>query len=394
MQNLQKIIDQHVNDGLYPGVEWKINHKGKIFKGKSGCLSLEEKRPIATNTIYRIWSMTKPIISIVILQMIQEKKIKFEDELSLFLPQFSNIKVLKNIKANIEDVVNIKKQPTIKDLLMHTAGFSYNFLGDPIGEQYHRLGLFCSENTSLEEEINLLSKIPLLYEPSTNWVYSVSVDILARIIEVVSGFTLQDQLKKRIFDPLEMYNTGFSLSSSNKLNLMSSYHYDNVNNILIESNTHPRKIANYDYPINNKNYSRGGIGLYSTLDDYSNFAEMLLTGKTIYGETILSSELLKQATTNQLSEFLLPFEIKNFDIEKLEENVFEPYGWGLGFRVMIDINKANGIGSIGEFGWAGAASTYFLVDPKNDLTAVLMTQVFEGSPTLSKDFVSNIYSNI
>jgi len=394
MQNLQKIIDQHVNDGLYPGVEWKINHKGKIFKGKSGCLSLEEKRPIATNTIYRIWSMTKPIISIVILQMIQEKKIKFEDELSLFLPQFSNIKVLKNIKANIEDVVNIKKQPTIKDLLMHTAGFSYNFLGDPIGEQYHRLGLFCSENTSLEEEINLLSKIPLLYEPSTNWVYSVSVDILARIIEVVSGFTLQDQLKKRIFDPLEMYNTGFSLSSSNKLNLMSSYHYDNVNNILIEPNTHPRKIANYDYPINNKNYSRGGIGLYSTLDDYSNFAEMLLTGKTIYGETILSSELLKQATTNQLSEFLLPFEIKMFDIEKLEENVFEPYGWGLGFRVMIDINKANGIGSIGEFGWAGAASTYFLVDPKNDLTAVLMTQVFEGSPTLSKDFVSNIYSNI
>jgi len=394
MQNLQKIIDQHVNDGLYPGVEWKINHKGKIFKGKSGCLSLEEKRPIATNTIYRIWSMTKPIISIVILQMIQEKKIKFEDELSLFLPQFSNIKVLKNIKANIEDVVNIKKQPTIKDLLMHTAGFSYNFLGDPIGEQYHRLGLFCSENTSLEEEINLLSKIPLLYEPSTNWVYSVSVDILARIIEVVSGFTLQDQLKKRIFDPLEMYNTGFSLSSSNKLNLMSSYHYDNVNNILIESNTHPRKIANYDYPINNKNYSRGGIGLYSTLDDYSNFAEMLLTGKTIYGETILSSELLKQATTNQLSEFLLPFEIKNFDIEKLEENVFEPYGWGLGFRVMIDINKANGIGSIGEFGWGGAASTYFLVDPKNDLTAVLMTQVFEGSPILSKDFVSNIYSNI
>jgi len=217
---------------------------------------------------------------------------------------------------------------------------------------------------------------------------------LARIIEVVSGFTLQDQLKKRIFDPLEMYNTGFNLSLSNKLNLMSSYHYDNVNNMLIESNTNPRKIANYNYPINNKNYSRVGIGLYSTLDDYSNFAEMLLIGKTKYGETILSNELLKQATTNQLSEFLLPIEIKNFDIEILEENVFEPYGWGLGFRVMIDINKANGIGSIGEFGWAGAASTYFLVDPKNDLTAVLMTQVFEGSPILSKDFVSNIYSNI
>ena len=121
---------------------------------------------------------------------------------------------------------------------------------------------------------------------------------------------------------------------------------------------------------------------------------MLLTGKNINGETILSQELLKEATTNQLPKSFLPFEIKNFDVDILTENVFEPYGWGLGFRVMLDINKCNGMGSLGEFGWGGAASTYFLVDPKNDLSAVFMTQVFEGHPLLHKDFISNIYKSI
>lgn len=394
MENLQEIIDQHIENGLYHGVEWKINHSGNIIQGKSGYLDITKNTPIVPDTIYRIWSMTKPIISIVILQMIEEGIIKFDDELPKFLPQFSNIKVLKNIKANIKDVEDIKNQPTIKDLLMHTAGFSYNFLDDPIGEQYHKIGLFNSKNNSLEEEINLLATIPLLYQPSSNWVYSVSVDILARIIEIVSGTTLQNQLKNRIFDPLKMNNTGFSINESNRSKLMSSYHYDSINNILIAPNTHSRKIANYDYPLNSKSFARGGIGLFSTLTDYSKFAKMLLTGKTDKGEIILSKELLNKATTNHLSGSLLPFEIKNFDIQELEENVFDAYGWGLGFRVMIDLKKTKGIGSLGEFGWGGAASTYFLVDPKNDLSAVLMTQVFEGNPILHKDFISTIYFNI
>lgn len=394
MENIHLIFDNHVKNGLCPGAEWKIIHKNKTYKGKSGYLDLYNKNLIKNNSIYRIWSMTKPIISVVILQMIQEKKINLYDELSSFLPIFSNLKVLKDIKANIKDTLSIKKQPTIKDLLMHTAGFSYNFLGDPVGEEYDKVGLFNSEITTLEDEINLLSTIPLLYEPSSRWVYSVSVDILARIIEVVSNSSLQDELKKRIFDPLEMFNTGFSINSINNSNLMSSYHYDAMNNVLISPNTNPRKIANYGYPLNNKNYARGGIGLFSTLDDYSNFSRMLINGKSNKNQVILSQEMLKEATRNQLPESFLPFEIKNFDIDKLDENIFEPYGWGFGFRILLDIEKNNGIGSLGEFGWGGAASTYFLVDPRNDLTAVFMTQVFEGNSILHKDFISNIYMNI
>ena len=137
-----------------------------------------------------------------------------------------------------------------------------------------------------------------------------------------------------------------------------------------------------------------GHGLFSSLEDYSKFAQMLLTGKTKTGEIILSQSMLSLATTNHLSSSFFPLEIKNFNVDVLEENDLESYGWGLGFRVMMDVDKVNGMGSIGEFGWAGAAATYFLVDPKNDLTAVLMTQVLGAENILKKDFVKTIYQNL
>jgi CubicO group peptidase (beta-lactamase class C family) len=124
------------------------------------------------------------------------------------------------------------------------------------------------------------------------------------------------------------------------------------------------------------------------------FAQMLLTGKTKTGTKIISDSMLKMATTNHLEPSFFPLEIRNFDVEVLEENDLEPYGWGLGFRVMMDVEKADNIGSVGEFGWAGAAATYFLVDPKNDLTAVLMTQVLGAENTLNKNFVKTIYQNL
>ena len=394
MKNLYSEIQQYIDKGLYQGVEWKINYKKNIFQNKVGYSDLDTKSLLEENSLYRIWSMTKPIISVVILQLIEENKIKFEDPLNYYLPVFNDLKVLKNNFKSIDDVQDVKKMPTIKNLLLHTAGFSYNFIGDIVGEKYHQVGLFNSENTTLEKEINLLASLPLLYEPSTSWVYSVSIDILARIIEVVSGNNLEEELKKRIFQPLEMIDTSFIIANENEYRLMKSYHYDLRKKKLIDPITHPRKISNYGYPINKKTFARGGIGLFSTVNDYSKFAEMLLSGKTKKNKTILSDTMLKLATTNQISSNFLPFEIKNFDVEKLEENAFEPYGFGFGFRIMMNLEKFGGLGSLGEFGWGGAASTFFLVDPANDLTAVLMTQVFEGDPALLQDFFKAIYKNL
>jgi CubicO group peptidase (beta-lactamase class C family) len=394
MKQLQKIIDKHVQNGLYPGAEWKINHKENIIQGKSGYLDIINKNPILENTIYRIWSMTKPIVSLAALQLVQENKIKLDDPITNYLPQFENLKVIEDRGSKIINLVDIQQMPTIKDLLLHTAGFSYNFLGDSLAREYHRVGLFHSDVKTLEEEIDLLATLPLLYQPSKEWVYSVSVDVLARIIEIVTRESLQIQLKKRIFDPLEMNETRFMLDTKDYNRLMTHYEFDpfhrRLNNPVLSS----QKISSYGYPINNPNYARGGHGLFSTLEDYSKFTQMLLSGKSKKNEVIISESILSQATTNHLDPALFPLEIKNFDEENLKKNDLAPYGWGLGFRVLNNLDQANGIGCVGEFGWAGAAATYFLVDPKNDLTAVLMTQVLGADNTLKNNFLEEIYKNI
>ena len=395
MKNLNTIVNKHIQNGLYPCAQWKIIHQNNVHEGKLGFLDIESRVPIVENTLYRIWSMTKPIVSIVALQLIDENKIKLNDPITKYLPQFSNLKVLKNIDSDISDLVDIDKMPTIKDLLSHTAGFSYNFLGDSLAKEYDRVGLFHSETTTLEEEINLLSTLPLLYKPGKRWVYSVSVDVLARIIEIVTKGTLQSELQKRIFEPLDMNDTAFIVDQKNNNRLMEQYEFDSLKKKIHRPIDKKQYISGVGYPTNKSSYARGGHGLFSTLEDYSKFAQMLLTGKTKLGEVIISQSILSQATTNHLDNQLLPLEIKNFDVEVLEENGLASYGWGLGFRVMIDLNKApDGLGSIGEFGWAGAAATYFLVDPKNDLTAVLMTQVLGADNILQKDFFKEIYKNL
>ena len=395
MKNLNSIVDKHIQNGLYPCAQWKIIHQNNVHEGKLGFLDIESRAPIVDNTLYRIWSMTKPIVSIVALQLIDENKIKLNDPITKYLPQFSNLKVLKNIDSEIFDLVDINKIPTIKDLLSHTAGFSYNFLGDSLAKEYDRVGLFHSEATTLEEEINLLSTLPLLCQPSTRWIYSVSVDVLARIIEIVTKETLQSELQKRIFDPLDMKDTAFTVDQKNNDRLIEQYEFDPLKKKLQIPTTKTQSLFGVSYPTNKLSYARGGHGLFSTLEDYSKFAQMLLTGKTKMGEVIISQSMLSQATTNHLDSQFLDLEIKNFDVEILEENGLASYGWGLGFRVMIDLNKTpDGLGGIGEFGWAGAAATYFLVDPKNDLTAVLMTQVLGADNILQKDFFKEIYKNL
>jgi len=394
VKELQSIINQYIEKGLYPGVEWKITHRDEVFQGKAGCLNLLTGEPLLGNSLYRIWSMTKPVVSVVILQLIEEHEIQLDDAITDFLPQFSNLKVLENGNSDISNVVDIKNMPTIKDLLSHTAGFSYNFLGDAVAKEYDRVGLFHSSDTTLEEEINLLSTIPLLHQPSTKWVYSVSVDVLARIIEIVTEESLQTQLEKRIFKPLGMQDTGFSVTPENLHRLMTSYEFDPLHKKLNDPSSSPQQIGEIGYPTNISTYARGGHGLFSSLEDYSRFAQMLLTGKTKTGTKIISDSMLKMATTNHLEPSFFPLEIRNFDVEVLEENDLEPYGWGLGFRVMMDVEKVDNLGSVGEFGWAGAAATYFLVDPKNDLTAVLMSQVLGAENTLNKNFVKTIYQNL
>ncbi len=395
IKELNKILSKYVDEGFFPGIQWQININNKQYFGKYGFNNIETKEAILDNSLYRIWSMTKPIVAVAALQLIQENKISLDQPITEYLPEFNNLQVMKKEDGNIDEVEKAIKFPTIKDLFLHTAGFSYNFLADPVGKQYDKLRLFNSDITTLDEEIKILAKAPLLFQPNTNWRYSVSMDILARIIEVVRNDSLQNILQQKIFNPLNMKDTGFTVSEGNQNRVMVSYEFDALKMKLTELISDPQKIGNYGYPLNTNSYARGGHGLFSSLNDYAIFAEMLHTGKSKNGEQILNHQTLKLISTNFLEPKLFPIEIATIGIVKDENyiNGLEAYGWGLGCRTLLDPSKQNNLGSVGEFGWAGAASTYFLVDNSKKLSATIMTQVLFGNPELSREFYKYIYSN-
>ncbi len=395
MDQLNKILTKHVDDIRFPGIQWQINIKNQIYSGKVGYNNLETKEPVLDNTIYRIWSMTKPVVAIAALQLLEQNKINLNDEIIKYLPEFVNLKVLKNKNSSIDDVEELKIYPTIKDLFLHTAGFSYNFLANPVGKKYDEIKLFHSDITTLEEEIKKLAEVPLLYQPKSSWVYSVSMDVLGRILEVVLNDTLQNILQKNIFDPLEMYETKFTIPVDSEFRVMKTYEYDQVNFKLNGQKNEPQKIGNYKYPLFENNYARGGHGLFSTISDFSIFTKMLHTGISSGGHQILNNKTLKLINTNALDNHYFPIEIPSIGIVRDVNyvNDLEAYGWGYGFRTLMDLSKNNYLGSLGEFGWAGAASTYFLVDNSKEMSALIMTQVLNGSPELKKDFYKFIYTN-
>jgi len=396
MDQINNLLFKYVDQGFYPGIQWLVNVNNEIYSGKVGYNNLETNAPVLDNTIYRIWSMTKPVVAVAAMQLIEQNRISLEDPITKYLPEFLSLKVLKHQDAKIDEVEEMKNIPTIKDLFLHTAGFSYNFLADSVGREYDKIRLFNSNTTSLEEEIKILSKAPLLFQPKTDWRYSVSMDVLARILEVVEKNTLQNILREKVFIPLKMYDTDFLISPKSSNRLMQSYEFDPVNLKLTELIPDPQKIGNYSYPLNEKNYARGGHGLFSTIKDYALFAKMLHNGKTDDGNTIINEYSLKLMTTNALETRYLPIEIASIGTIIDDENYtndLEAYGWGLGFRTLMEPKKNNNLGSVGEFGWAGAASTYFLVDNSKKMTALLMTQVLFGNPNLTKDFYNFIYTN-
>ncbi|MDC6447964.1 serine hydrolase [Alphaproteobacteria bacterium] len=395
IKELNNLLSKYVDEGLFPGIQWQINIKNEVYSGKYGFNNIEKKIPVLDNTIYRIWSMTKPIVAVAALQLLEQNKIYLDDPITKYLPEFANLKVLKNSVSNIDHVEDLKSQPTIKDLFLHTAGFSYNFLADPVARQYDEIQLFYSHTTTLEQEIKKLAEVPLLFQPKSSWRYSVSMDVLGRVIEIVLGDTLQNILQKNIFNPLEMHETKFTIPFDAEERVMQTYEYDPIRFKLYEQIPGVQKIRNYKYPFHEKNYARGGHGLFSTINDYSIFVKMLHTGKTKKGHTILANNTLKLMSTNALEEHHLPIEIASIGVIKDENyvNGLEAYGWGLGCRTLMNPSKNNNLGSVGEFGWGGAAATYFLVDNSKEMNATIMTQVLNASPNLNKEFYKFIYTN-
>ncbi len=371
-------MQRYIDDGTVRGISTMVMRKGKVVHaGQFGHRDAEAGLEITPDTIFRIYSMTKPIVSTALMLLHEESLFQLEDPVAKYLPKFGATQVLY-----ADGSLAPQARPMeIRELLMHTSGLTYDFMEDtPVGQLYREARIMNDATRTLEEVIDALAEIPLASQPGSRWHYSVGIDVAARLIEVLSGQSLGSFLKERIFDPLGMVDTGFSVADSNLNRLSAMYGLpdligrDHTGTRLVEAaigGFNERIDVSDTYPTGTPDvFSRGGLGLFSTIGDFASFAQMLLNGGRLDGARIIGRKTLELMHANHLPSELLPWQLLGRDNPGL--------GFGLGSRVMMDVAASAGPGSVGEYGWAGAAKTYYWVDPAEDLVGLFMSQYMTG----------------
>ena len=367
MDYLQKTADKLVSERLFAGVEWRIDQGGKnIFAGKSGVQDLATNSEIE-RALYRVYSMTKPIISVLALKLIEDGYLQLTSTLAEFDNRFSNMIVL-NPDGHLAPADGLI---TVEHLLTHRAGFSYDFnIGCAVAPYYRQAELMENGYRDLGDIISILSELPLVFNPGSHWRYSVATDVLAYLLETVTQKTITELLRKYILNPLEMTDTNFTIEPENQHRIMQVYGVRSLSELpalkrLPHDLSKPANLGR-SHPLDYPEFRRGGYGLFSTISDYMKFANMLRDGKTIDGQVILSEGMWNLMHTTRVS-----FPNNTF---RINDEPFCGYGWNLIGRVMENVGEAQYTTSLGEFGWSGAAATYFWVDPIRDVTGCLMTQ--------------------
>ena len=368
MDYLQKTADKLVSERLFAGVEWRVDQGGKnIFAGKSGVQDLSTNSEIPESALYRVYSMTKPIISVLALKLIEDGYLQLTSTLAEFDNRFSSMIVL-NPDGHLAPADSLI---TVEHLLTHRAGFSYDFnIGCAVAPYYRQAELMENGYRDLGDIISILSELPLVFNPGSHWRYSVATDVLAYLLETVTQKTIIELLRKYILNPLEMSDTNFTIEPENQDRIMQVYGVRSLSELpVLKRLPHDlSKPANLgrSHPLDYPEFRRGGYGLFSTISDYMKFANMLRDGKTIDGQVILSEGMWNLMHTTRVS-----FPNNTF---RINDEPFCGYGWNLIGRVMENVGEAQYTTSLGEFGWSGAAATYFWVDPIRDVTGCLMTQ--------------------
>ena len=384
LARIQPALQAYVDSGKFAGISTLLSRRGRIVHFQQvGVSDKATQAPMESNTIFRVYSMTKPVVCTALMTLYEEGRFHLFDPVAKFLPAFGKVKVYAGEGKSLADPV---RPILIRDLFTHTAGLTYSFLEDtPVSAMYHEAGLN-QPNRSLAEIIGELARLPLAYQPGSRWHYSMSIDVLGHLIEVISGMPLQEFLQNRIFGPLGMSDTGFSVPAAHHHRLAAMYgHPDILTHRLSEimaaaaaGLNRPIDVA-VSYPTGNTStFARGGYGLFSTSMDFLRFAQMLLNRGELEGVRILGPKIADLMHSNHLPPQLLPFSVAIIP--------FPGYGFGLGSRVLLNVAESALPGSAGEFGWSGAASTHYWVDPKEQVIGIFMSQYMVGLEPVYKDF--------
>ncbi|VIO76013.1 Esterase EstB [Bradyrhizobium ivorense] len=354
LQAMSDTFKREVDKGSLPGATVLVARRGQIgWFDAIGRQSPTASAPMAHDTIFRIFSMTKPIVSIGIMMLLEDGHFLLNDPVAKFIPEFAETKVGVEHNGKLE-LVPAKRPMTIQDLLRHTSGLTYDHTGNGLVQQLYQQSRLRSRKITNAEHATLLAGMPLICQPGAEWNYSRSTDILGRIIEVVSGQTLGTFLTERILAPLQMTETAFHTGEQNAGRLAEAFANDPWTGEKVQLFNMLEKPA----------MESGGGGLVSTTMDYARFAQMLLGGGTLDGVRIIGRKTLQLMASDHLGA----------DV-KIQGTLVPPgHSFGLGFAVRTQQGMASFSGSVGQFFWSGMAGTFFWIDPSEELIAVFMMQ--------------------
>jgi CubicO group peptidase (beta-lactamase class C family) len=354
LQRMSDAFKREVDKGTLPGATVMVARRGQIgWFDAIGRQSPAASAPMTKESIFRIFSMTKPIVSVGIMMLLEEGHFLLSDPVAKFIPEFADQKVGVESNGRLE-LVPLKRPMTVQDLLRHTSGITYDHTGNSLVQQLYQQSRLRSRKITNAEHAVMVAGLPLICQPGAEWNYSRSTDVLGRIIEVISGKTLGAFLTERILAPLQMAETAFHTGEENAGRLAEPFPTDPWNGEKVQLFNMLEKPA----------MESGGGGLVSTTMDYARFCQMLLNGGTLDGTRIIGRKTLELMASDHLTP----------DV-KIQGMLVSPgHSFGLGFAVRTQQGVAPFLGSVGQFFWSGMAGTFFWIDPKEDLFAVLMMQ--------------------
>lgn len=362
LAEIQPTLQRFVDQKKVAGAIALVARQGKIVHlSTAGNLGGEEDVPMNADTLVRIYSMSKPITSVAIMMLVEDGKLQLDDPVSKHLPPFKGLKVFKAIEDGQLKTAEAGREVTIRDLLRHTSGLTYGFFGNTEVDKRYRAVNVLDQRGTLAEMIDKLGQLPLADQPGTRFRYSVSTDVLGRVVEVASEQNFDEFLKQRIFQPLQMNDTGFHVPESKRDRFASNFgpRLAGAGLRVTDDRTQSRYLRETSFP-------SGGGGLVSTARDYMRFCQMLLNKGQLDGKRLLKPETVKAMTKNQLPEQAYPIALG-------EQR--DGVGFGLGFSVVVEKTDYTRREHVGEYGWGGAASTHFWISPRDELAVVVLTQL-------------------
>ena len=365
----QHLLSRYIQPEKIAGCLTLISRHGETAHlSAMGSMDRERNKPMATDTIFRFYSMTKPITSVALMQLHEQGMFQLTDPVSRFIPQWRDLQVMTG-----GDWPNFETRPadrpmSMRDVLSHQSGLTYGFMEGQLERAYNKADVYQAgtmEGRDLQSMIDRLAEMPLKFSPGDNWNYGVSTDVCGYLVETISGQRFDEYLQEYIFDPLGMEDTGFDVPAEKIDRFAANYERgpDRQLRLLDDPAT-----SNYAEP---QTFFSGGGGLVSTAHDYHRFCQMLLNGGELDGARLLGPKTIELMTMNHLPDGQ---DLSERALGTFSETANDGVGFGLGFAMIVDIPRTQNVGSLGEYYWGGAASTIFWIDPVEDMIVIFLTQ--------------------